>query len=71
MSNYIGGGYIFGYKEKAGSDETVGAKRARKGMSKRQEEIWTEMTSSEKERRAEFTDYLKPPIPLVKGRPTK
>ena len=71
MSNYIGGGYIFGYKETEGSDEIVVAKRARKGMSKRKAEIWTEMTSSEKERRAEFTDCLKTPIPLVKGKPTK
>lgn len=35
MSNYTGGGYIFGYKETTGGDEIVGDKRARKGMSKR------------------------------------
>ena len=67
----VGGGYIFGYKESINgiSGEIAGDKRPRKGRSKREVEIQTEMTPRDKERRAEFTDYFKAPLPVGEERP--
>lgn len=70
MSHYVGGAYTFGYEEATDrtGGGTVSDKRARKGMSKRQVDMWTERTSGGKERSTTLTEYGKAPNSRGQGK---